>query len=70
MTPSARALVHQGDGRHPPLRHRRSPEWASERRWLRGDGFEPPSNRRGKDTTTVSCFRVSLEGCTPTGCHL
>jgi hypothetical protein len=22
-----------------PLRHRRSPHWASERRWLRGDGF-------------------------------
>jgi len=22
-----------------PLRHHHSPQWASERRWLRGDGF-------------------------------
>jgi len=24
-----------------PRRHRRSPHWASERRWLRGDGSKP-----------------------------
>ena len=33
------ALAHQGDGRPPPLRPRRSPCWASERRRLRGDGL-------------------------------
>jgi hypothetical protein len=29
-----------------PLRHRRSPDWVSERRWLRGDGFEPYAQRQ------------------------
>ncbi len=48
-----------------PIRRRAVGHVVSRRR-LRGDGFEPPSNRRGKDAhTTVACFCVSLEGCTP-----
>ena len=40
------ALVHQEDGRHLHSAPHRSPEWASERWWLREDGFEFPGARQ------------------------
>jgi hypothetical protein len=42
----ALALVHQEDGRHLHSAHHRSPDWASERWWLREDGFEFPGARQ------------------------
>lgn len=40
------ALVHQEDGRHLHSAPHRSPDWASERWWLREDGFEFPGARQ------------------------
>lgn len=42
----ALALVHQEDGRHLHSAPHRSPDWASERWWLREDGFEFPGARQ------------------------
>ena len=42
----ALALVHQEDGRHLHYAPHRSPDWASERWWLRKDGFEFPGARQ------------------------
>lgn len=46
MSDGVLALVHQEDGRHLHSAPHRSPDWASERWWLREDGSEFPGARQ------------------------
>jgi hypothetical protein len=39
-----------------PLRHRRSPDRVSERRWLRGDGLELQSQSRDLSWNEAKCY--------------
>src|SRR5262245_30232076 len=64
MMPTSRALVHQGDGRPSPAPPPSLANWASERRWLRGDGFEASPIVR-EMTPTLSLVSVSHHGGAP-----
>src|ERR1700732_4472725 len=65
MMPKVQALVHQGDGPPSPAPPPSLAKMGERATVAPGGGLRASPNRRGIDTTTVSCFRVSLEGCTP-----